>query len=175
MLFSLWAMGVKNTSKSKQEAQPIQRPDPALRRLQKLVGRWNLKGRTLDSKKDNITGWNTFEWLPGGFFLKSFGEINFKGSVVNALEIIAYDPKKKKFPSTVYSNLSGEVLAYEWNVQGNSVIHSGLGAKYTGTFSEDGNTLTGGWRPDKGTKDTEGNAYDVVMTKMRRKTRKAWL
>jgi len=162
---------VVTASKRKQEAQPIQTPDPALKRLEKLVGRWNLKGRTLDSKKDNITGWNTFEWLPGGFFLKSFGQIDFKGFVVKGLEIIAYDPKKKTFPSTVYSNLSADVLAYEWDVQGNSVIHSGLGWKYAGTLSEDGNTLTGSWRPDKGTKSTEGNAYDAVMNRIERKSR----
>jgi hypothetical protein len=165
-------------AKGKQETQ-FERPDPALKRLEILVGTWQMRGHTLDQKVDNITGWSTFEWLPGKFFLESFGEITiqgfqFKGFVVKALEIIAYDPKKKRFPSTVFSNLSGEVLTYEWDVKGNSVIHSGLGAKYTGTLSEDGNTLTGGWRPDKGTKDTEGNAYDVVMTKMRRKTRKAW-
>ncbi len=150
-------------------AQPMQMsaPDPALKRLEKLVGTWELKGRTLDSKEDNITGWHTFEWMPGGFFLKSFGEINFKGFIVNALEIIAYDAKKKTFPSSVYSNMSGTVLSYEWDIQGNTVIHSGLGAKYTGTMSEDGNTLIGGWRPDKGTESTEGASYDAVMTRVK--------
>jgi hypothetical protein len=171
--------GFSSGAKGKQETQQFERPDPALKRLEILVDTWKMRGHTLDSKVDNITGWSTFEWLPGKFFLESFGEItiqgfHFNGFVVKALEIIAYDPKKKKFPSTVYSNLSGEVLAYEWDVQGSSVIHSGLGAKYIGTLSGDGNTLTGGWRSGKGTKDAEGNAYDVVMTKMRRRTRKAW-
>lgn len=169
MLASLWAMGVKITSKSKQEAQPTQTPDPALKRLEKLIGTWNLKGRTLDSKEDNITGWNTFEWLPGGFFLNSFGEINFKGFIVKSLEIISYDKEKKIFPSTVYSNISGDSLSYEWDVQANSVVHSGLGAKYTGILSEDGNTLTGSWRPDKDTESTEDNSYDAIMTRTKRK------
>ena len=39
-------------------------PDPALKRLEKLVGTWELKGRTLHSKEDNITGWTTFGWMP---------------------------------------------------------------------------------------------------------------
>jgi hypothetical protein len=142
-------------------------PDPALKRLEKLVGKWELKGRTLDSKEDNITGWTTFEWLPGGFFLKSVGEITFNGFLIKSLEIIAYDPKRKTFPSSVYSNMSGSVFSYEWDVQGNTVIHSGLGAKYTGNFSEDGNTLTGGWRPEEGTESTDGNTYDAVMTRVK--------
>jgi len=136
-----------------------------------------MRGHTLDSKRDNITGWNTFEWLSEKFFLESFGEINFKGFVVKSLEIIGYDPKNKALASTVYSNLSGAALRYEfryeWEVHGNSVTHSGLGAKFTGILSNDGRILKGGWRPDKDTKAAEGNAYDVVMTKMRWKTRKA--
>jgi hypothetical protein len=57
------------------------KPDPALRRLDVLLGTWDLTGHTLDSDEDNITGWNTFEWLPGGFLMKSTGEINFKGAL----------------------------------------------------------------------------------------------
>ncbi|MDQ3005333.1 MAG: DUF1579 domain-containing protein [Chloroflexota bacterium] len=85
-------------------------PDPALKRLDVLIGTWDLKGRTLDSDEDNISGWNTFEWLPGGFFLKSTGEINFKGALIQSLEIIGYDPESRTFPSNVYSNVDGKVL-----------------------------------------------------------------
>src|SRR5689334_5383620 len=111
-------------------------PDQELKRLEKLVGTWKLTGRTLNSKEDNITGWTTFEWLPGGFFLKAVGEIVFRGLPMQSLEIIAYDPERKMFPASVYSSMSGTALPYEWNVQGNTVIHAGSGATYTGTFSE---------------------------------------
>jgi hypothetical protein len=45
------------------------KPHPALQRLNVLIGTWDMKGHTLDSREDNISGWNTFEWLPGGFFI----------------------------------------------------------------------------------------------------------
>jgi hypothetical protein len=144
----------------------LSQPDPALKRLEKLVGTWELKGRSLNSTEDNITGWTTFEWLPGGFFLKSVGEIAVNGTSVHALEIIAYDPERKTFPSSVYSSMSGTVLSYEWDVQGATVIHAGLGATYTGTFSEDGGMLSGGWRPDEGTESTDGTAYDAIMIRV---------
>jgi len=131
-----------------------------------LVGAWKLKGRTLNANEDNITGWTTFEWMPGGFFLQAVGEITFRGSSMQSLEIIAYDPERKTFPSRVYSSMSGTVLSYEWDVQGNTVIHAGLGSKYTGTFSEDGTILSGGWRPDEGTESTDGNAYDATMVRV---------
>ena len=146
---------------------PTATPDPALKRFEILIGKWELKGHTLASKENNITGWSTFEWMPGGFFLKTEGEINFMGFRMQSLEIIAYDPIRKRFPSTVYSSMSGEVFSYEWDIQGNTLIHSGLGARYTGTISPDGNTITGGWRPDEGTPVSDGNAYDAVMVRVR--------
>lgn len=149
-----------------ENTQPMTTPDPALKRLEKLVGTWELKGRTLNSKEDNITGWTTFEWLPGGFFLQSVGEMTFHGFHMRSLTIIAYDPEKKTFPENVYSSMSGTVHSYEWDVQGNIVIHSGLGATYRGTFSEDGNMLIGGWRPDEGMESTDGNAYDATMIRV---------
>lgn len=139
------------------------KPHPALQRLNVLIGTWDLKGHTLDSKEDNITGWNTFEWLPGGFFLKSSGEINFKGAIIQSMEIIGYDPVTDTFPSSVYSNMDGKVLPYSWNVQGNIVTHSDATSQYTGTLSEDGKTLTGGWRANAEEQQSDENSYDAVM------------
>jgi hypothetical protein len=34
-------------------------------------------------------------------------------------------------------------------------------------ISEDGNTLTGGWRPEEGTESTDGNTDDAVMTRVK--------
>jgi hypothetical protein len=142
-------------------------PNPALKRLEKLVGKWELRGRNFDSNADNITGWTTFEWMPGEFFLQAVGEMNFKGFLIKSVEIIGYDPESKTFPSHVYSNMSGTMFPYSWDIQGNTVRHSGLGATYSGNFSEDGNTLTGGWRPDEGAETTDGSAYDAVMTRVK--------
>lgn len=151
----------------KNTPQTIPPPDPAFKRFEKLIGKWELKGRTLDSKEDNIFGWTTFEWMSGGFFIKSEGEIDFKGLKIQATEIISYDPKKKVFPANVYSSMYGSVLQYEWDIQGNNVIHKGVGHTYRGTLSEDGNVLTGGWRPDKGTPVREESAYDSVMVRVK--------
>ena len=151
-----------------QAEDAVPQPDPALKALDVLIGTWDLKGRTLDSDKDNISGWNTFEWLPGGFFLKSIGEINFKGVLIQSLEIIGYDPESHTFPSHVYSNLDGNVLPYSWNIEGNTVTHSDKTSKYTGTISEDGQTLSGGWRPKKGEQESPENSYDAIMTRVKK-------
>ena len=153
------------------ENDPVQMqmpaPDPALKRLERLVGSWVLKGRTPDSLVDNIDGWTTFEWMVGGFFLKASGEINFRGMKIESVEIIACDPGRGIFPSTVYSNMSGAALAYQWAIEGSTVTHWMEDAQYSGTLSEDGMTLSGGWRPLEGKAGAENAAYDAVMTRIR--------
>jgi hypothetical protein len=129
------------------------------------VGTWELTGHTLDSAEDNITGWTAFEWLPGGFFLKVTGWLNFMGFRVESLEVVGYDPTSQTFPSTVYSNMDGNALPYHWDVQGNTVTHWEQTSKFTGTLSEDGKTLTGGWRPKVAEQQAHENAYDVIMTR----------
>lgn len=154
----------KNNAGSRDHQQPPA-PDSALKRLEKLVGIWEVKGRMPGATVDNITGWTTFEWMPGEFFLKSSSEITFRGFTIQSLEIIAYDPTSSTFPSSVYTNMSGAVLPYAWDVQGNTVTHWIDAAKYTGTFSDDGRILTGGWGPAEGNNDPENVAYDAVMTR----------
>jgi hypothetical protein len=156
---------VKETTSIPVSQQPPQ-PDPALKRLEKLVGTWSLKGRTLDSKDDNITGRVTINWLPGGFFLEQRGEMDLMGFTVHSLEIVGYDPSTKVFSSTVYSNMGAVPDRYHWDVQGNIVTHWDERSKYTGTFSEDGNTLSGGWRPNEGREGHENVAYDATMTRV---------
>ncbi len=143
------------------------KPDPAWKRFEKLIGKWELKGRSLDSKEDNITGWSTFEWILDGFFLKMTSEINFNGMTIHSVEIVAYDLDKKTFPANVYSNMSGGVLSYGMDMKNNEFTHTGLGATYKGTLSEDGNTLKGGWRPDKGIPSTAANTYDADMIRIK--------
>lgn len=55
-----------------------------------------------------------------------------------SLEIIGYDPSTETFPSSVYSDMGGTPVPYQWNVRGDTLTHAGAGARFTDTFSEDG-------------------------------------
>ena len=139
-------------------------PDPALRKLDRFVGTWEVRGRTLDSEQDNVSGRLAFEWLPGGFFLQQRVEIDFQGLEIRGLEVIGYDPATGRFPSTVYSNLVGAPIPYEYDVQGDEVTirtELGGGATFRGTWGEDGGSMSGGWRPDPGTEGAGNVAYDI--------------
>jgi hypothetical protein len=143
----------------------IIKPDPALKTLEKLIGIWDLRGRTLGSNEDNIFGWSDFEWMPGGLFMKISGEIEYMGFKIESLEIIAYDPENRSFPSKVYSNISNSIDQYYWDIQGDKVLHWMESSKYSGTFSKDGNTLSGGWRPINGIEGPDNTSFDAVMTR----------
>lgn len=144
------------------------RPDPALKRLERFVGTWEVPGRTLGAGHDDVSGRFTFEWLPGGFFLQQRTELNFAGFDVKGLEVIGYDPATGKSPSTVYSSMAGIPVPYEYDVQGDQVtIRTELngGATYTGSFGPDGDSGSGSWRPDEGA--GPGNvAYDITVTRV---------
>jgi hypothetical protein len=99
----------------------LPQPDAALKRLDRLVGRWSMEGNLVDSDEKNIKGETSFRWLPGGFFLEQRVKIDFMGLQIDSLELIGYDPEADTFPSTVYSNFSPEPLPYNWDVQGDAV------------------------------------------------------
>jgi hypothetical protein len=57
----------------------LPQPDPALRRLDRLVGRWSMEGNLVGSDAKNIKGEATFRWRPGGFFLEQHVQLDFMG------------------------------------------------------------------------------------------------
>jgi hypothetical protein len=146
------------------ETPALPQPDPALRRLDRLVGRWSMEGQLVGSDETNIRGETSFRWLPGGFFLEQRAQIDFMGLQIDSLELIGYDPATGTFPSTVYSNLSPQPLPYKWDVQRESVTitvsYGPLDATFTGSWREDG-TFSGGWRPNPGADETVNVPYDI--------------
>jgi Protein of unknown function (DUF1579) len=146
------------------ESPNLPQPDPALKRLDRFVGRWSMEGHVVESDETNIKGETSFRWLPGGFFLEQHTQLNFMGLEIDSLELIGYDPETDTFPSTVFSNLSPSPLPYRWDVKGDTVTiavsYGPLDATFTGAWREDG-TFSGGWRPNPGADETINVPYDI--------------
>ncbi len=147
------------------ESQPQQppAPDPKLRLLDRFVGTWEMKGRTLASDIDNVVGRTMFEWLPGGYFLQQRIKLDFAGIEIEGLEVIGYDPATGTFPSTVYASMAGIPIPYRWEIDGDelTITTDLLGATFRGRWSEDGKTFSGGWRPNPGREGPGNVAYDI--------------
>ncbi len=165
-------MEKSNKSKEETTAKPV----AALARLDRLVGQWGMKGRSLGSKDDNISGNTKFSWLHGqkgtSFFLQQDMVLDYAGTQIKSREIIGYDPKTKAFSSYVYSNMAPDPWPYGWDVQGDTItisIKSGLmDATFHGKFSADGDTFSGGWRPNPGADEVVNAPYDITVTRMDR-------
>jgi hypothetical protein len=155
--------------------QGIPQPNPALRRLDRLVGTWKMKGRAIGSREENIVGTTIFTWLHGehgtSFFLQQDMEMDYAGTPIKSHEVIGYDPKTKAFSSYVYSNMAPDPWPYEWDVQGDdltiSINHGPMAARFTGKFSSDGNSFSGSWRPSPGADETVNAPYDIIVSRTR--------
>lgn len=163
-----------NDAKTQGIAPPKPTPNPALKRLDRLVGTWKMKGGPVGSDKDSMTGTFTMKWLHGdsnsSLFLQQDMEMDYGGTKIVSREIIGYDPKTDKFPSHVYSNMSPEALPYEWDIRGDDVTitvnYGSISSTYHGKFAPDGNSFSGGWRPNPGADESINPAYDDVATRI---------
>jgi hypothetical protein len=164
---------VRRTQRAASQEQEVPKPDPALKRLERLVGTWKMKGRTLGSKEENISATTTFKWLHAdadkSFFLQQDMDMDYAGTRIRSHELIGYNPKTKAFSSLVFSNMAAEPWPYEWDVRDDvvtiSVKYGLMDAKYTGKFSADGKSFSGGWRPDVGADETINAPYDITASR----------
>jgi Protein of unknown function (DUF1579) len=146
--------------------QLFPQPDPELKRLERFVGTWNMEGHLVGSTEYNIKGTTTYRWLPGGFFMEQHVVLDFMGMEIDSTEMIGYDPETRMFPSTVYSNVAPTPLPYRWEVGDDgslkiTVKYGPMDATFTGQWSEDGKTFSGGWRPNPGADETINVPYDI--------------
>ena len=122
----------------------------ALESLDRLVGEWAVSG------PDDTRGTVRFEWFHGerGFLVQNVDLADTRGT-----EYIGWDPERRALASH-YFGVDGQVLEYTWIVTAATLtIFFGTEespARYIGTFSEDGNTNSGGW-------EWPGGGYESTM------------
>ena len=129
--------------------------------LEVLIGSWRLTGRSMDATDDDIGGDLAVRRGVDGI-LEARGTMRVGTTSFETLEVIWADPERGDFGAHVYSG-DGPPLDYRWSIAGATLTHAGLGATYTGSISDDGTTIAGGWRPDPGQAATGANTYDATM------------
>ena len=137
------------------------KPNPDLKSLDRLIGTWKQSGE--------VDGEITYEWSEGGFFLIQRVDMIQYGNPIKGVEIIGHESTFGSEPSTeiesrFYSFLDGMTIDYVYEMEGDTLTiwggEKGSPAYYKGTFSEDGNTLKGGWV-------YPGGGYEAVSTRVR--------
>lgn len=133
-----------------------------------------MKGHAIGSNEENIVGTTTFAWLHGesgsSFFLRQDMKMNYAGTAIESHELIGYNPKTEAFSSYVYSNMAPDPWPYAWDVQGDdltiSINHGPMAARFTGKFSSDGKSFSGGWRPSPGADEAINAPYDIRVSRI---------
>lgn len=129
-----------------QYTEQAPRPNPDLQSLDRLVGAWRVSGEA--------QGEITYEWMEGGFFLIQHIDLVHDGHKNKGIEIIGHqqlfgaaepDPDIK----SRYYGSDGSTFDYVYEASDDTLIiwggEKGSPAYYKGTFSADGDTLSGAW------------------------------
>jgi hypothetical protein len=127
--------------------------NPALERLDIFVGTWNLEVIFPSNPSEVVRGGQAvFEWMKGRRLLIERTEISAP-EFPDSLAIVAFNPETETYTQH-YFDSRGVIRLYAmtfsngvWTLLRNSPDFSPLDflQRYTGTFSEDGNTIRGTW------------------------------
>jgi hypothetical protein len=70
------------------------------------VGRWRSEGHIVGDQPVPITGTDTYQWLPGSFFLVHHVDVVIGDQQVQAIELLGeHDPASDAFTARAYNNL----------------------------------------------------------------------
>lgn len=153
---------------SEHSERPSSKPNPALRPLGALVGEWITAGTHPLFSGAILRGRVSFEWLEGGAFLIMYSDVEQPGPP-SAIAVFGRDDSVERY-SMLYFDERGVSRIYEMSLEG-SVWKMwrnspGFSQRFTGTFSDDGNTITGVWELSKGDAKWERD-LQLTYTKVR--------
>lgn len=138
-------------------AAPVPTPNPDLQAFERLIGTWKVDG--------GVKGQTSYEWMEGKFFLLQHIQLGD----VKGIEIIGHEQKFGEDASAEiksrYYGTRGETFDYVYEMDGDTLTiwggEKGSPAYYKGTFSADGNTLSGDWVYPG------GGGYTSISTRVR--------
>jgi hypothetical protein len=150
-------MANDDTDDAQAHRQP---PEPDLESLDRLVGTWEVSG--------GAQGRAAYDWMEGGFFLIQRVDLEQYGQKIKGIESIGHErpfgaEPSEDVKSRFYDNM-GNTLDYVYELEGDTLTiwggEKGSPAYYRGTFSDDGDAVSGEWV-------YAGGGYRSTMTKVK--------
>jgi hypothetical protein len=151
--------------------------DPAIRRLAALVGEWSMVPEFDEAPQADSGARVHFEWMPGNRFLLQRWEIpalDPREMPASGIAVIGADPESPGNFLQHYFDSRGVARVYKmsfregvWKLWRDSPDFSPLdfSQRYTGTLSDDGQTISGAWEIcHDGT--TWEHDFDLTYTKL---------
>lgn len=123
------------------------RPGAKLRALEIFKGKWVTQGtfRTVVGKKAaEMRAVDTYEWLPGKFFMLHHVDARMDGVATQSIEVMGYDSKRKCYVTRSYDD-QGESAEFTARLDGRTWEIDGETMRFRGAFDDDGSKLSGTW------------------------------
>jgi hypothetical protein len=140
------------TRSSQQDPHEARQPSHAQRRLDVAIGTWKVEGRNDDaapaSPGQQVSGQESYEWMPGGFFLLCRWDRRIGSQRHTGMAVIGHDPDSRSYSSQSFDNL-GYHRGYDMTVGDHSWTFSGKYERAHMTFAGDGRGFTVTWEISK--------------------------
>ncbi|MFY9558389.1 MAG: DUF1579 family protein [Blastocatellia bacterium] len=163
---------IRNTQAPDQPSKP----GPEHKRLDVFAGEWNMAGQQYESSfgtAAKISAVESYEWLPGGFFLVHRLEGRLDDQEMACIEIIGHDASSRSYPVHTFYN---DGKANEWEARERDGVWTLTGdwpaadklwrVRCTTVFGESGNTRTSKWERSSNGSKWE-TFWEVKATKAR--------
>jgi hypothetical protein len=145
-------------------------PGPEHRRLQSFVGTWATEGTVKTSPSGSgvrFQGVDTYEWIPGGFFLLHRWDTHMPDGRTQGVEIIGYDSASGTYTVHSYDS-SGNTDVMHARVANDTWTFEGKSLRFTGGFRDGGDTLAGIWEQRPGEGAPWVHWLDVTLSRVNR-------
>lgn len=145
----------------------------ALERLDAFIGVWSMEASFPHAPPTRVIGRTVFDWMQGGQFLVQRWEVPHPDAP-DGIAIIGLDPDSEAY-SQHYFDSRGVARVYAmnfsdgvWKLLRDSPDFTPLNFSqhFTGTFSDDGNTIHGRWETSSDGSSWEHD-FDLIYTKVK--------
>jgi hypothetical protein len=147
-------------------------PDPAIQRLgDMLIGSWTIEGTIKNDPTVKMGGENTYEWLPGGFFLFSRWRIDYPKAADgfnSGIMIVSFDATNQKCLG-YYFDQEGTSSIYVIELEEGIFRILGEQNRLISIYTKSGDVIMGQWETFKN--DAWEYSYDVKYVKQGSVTR----
>lgn len=142
---------IKNTSDDPKE---VPAGVPALKQLDVFVGKWQAEGESFgehtggSASPENWVSEESYEWLPGGYFLLHRWDARVGSKEFTGIEIIGYDEATGTYFARMFDNM-GNKPEYSIRQEDGAWIFTGTSSRATVRESIDGSTMEWKWEQQK--------------------------
>ncbi|MBD8498619.1 DUF1579 family protein [Paenibacillus arenosi] len=149
------------------DLEKISKPNFFLTNLNVFVGKWRTEGIVKDRTSGStirLRATDTYEWLPGGFFLIHHVDGHIGVAEVKAIEIIGFDEASQMYFTHSFDN-QGSRGNYQANLLDAVWTITGTSERFSGIFSDNFNTLSGRWELLNESSEWE-HWMDITLTRI---------